>query len=120
MHEPSISPKIHQPSTTNFQTKLATNNPSTVNQPSNQDTLPVHASPAMTLPLAEIISEISIIQNTNIKIVSGPFKGGSNVVYEIQCVRGGEVVGVPYTVMEYLDRAALESWNTQVLPKERR
>jgi hypothetical protein len=42
----------------------------------------------MILPLAAIISEISSIQNTNIKILSGPLKGGSNTVYEIQSEHG--------------------------------
>jgi hypothetical protein len=42
----------------------------------------------MILPLAAIISEISSTQNTHIKILSGPLKGGSNTVYEIQSEHG--------------------------------
>jgi hypothetical protein len=42
----------------------------------------------MTLPLAAIISEIFSTQNTHIKILSGPLKGGSNTVYEIQSEHG--------------------------------
>jgi aminoglycoside phosphotransferase (APT) family kinase protein len=112
----------------------------------------------MTLPLAAIISEISSTQNTHIKILSGPLKGGSNTVYKIQsedgdrwCLRiphdadaarfatKGTVVlkdakekcpallapaivyqSQYYTIMDHLDGEALKSWNTQVLPKERR
>lgn len=112
----------------------------------------------MTLPLPVIISEISSTTNTYIKIVSGPLKGGSNTVYEIQSERGDRwCLRIPhdadaasfatkgtavledakercpallapaivyqsqhYTVMDHLDGAALGSWNTQVLPKERR
>ncbi|RDL37245.1 uncharacterized protein BP5553_04678 [Venustampulla echinocandica] len=112
----------------------------------------------MTPPLATIISEISSIKNSHIKILSGPLKGGSNTVYEIQSEQGDRwCLRIPhdadaasfatkgtailedvkkrrpallapaiiyqsdyYTVMEYLDGEALKSWNTQVLPKERR
>jgi aminoglycoside phosphotransferase (APT) family kinase protein len=112
----------------------------------------------MTLPLAAIISEISSTQNTHIKILSGPLKGGSNTVYEIQSEHGDRwCLRIPhdsdaasfarkgtavlkdakekcpgllapaivyqsqyYTVMDHLDGEALKSWNTQVLPKERR
>jgi Ser/Thr protein kinase RdoA (MazF antagonist) len=42
----------------------------------------------MILPLAAIISEISSTQNAHIKILSGPLKGGSNTVYEIQSEHG--------------------------------
>ncbi|KAG9228154.1 hypothetical protein BJ875DRAFT_528295 [Amylocarpus encephaloides] len=42
----------------------------------------------MTPPLAAIISEISSTQNNHIKILSGPLKGGSNTVYEIQSEHG--------------------------------
>ena len=42
----------------------------------------------MILQLAAIISEISSTQNAHIKILSGPLKGGSNAVYEIQSEHG--------------------------------
>ncbi|WEW59312.1 hypothetical protein PRK78_004781 [Emydomyces testavorans] len=38
----------------------------------------------MTLSLAAIISEISFAQNVHFKVTAGPFKGGSNTVYQIQ------------------------------------
>lgn len=112
----------------------------------------------MIPPLTAIISEISSIQDAQVKILSGPLKGGSNNVYEIQSEHGDRwCLRIPhdddaasfatkgttvlknakercpellapgivyqsgyYTLMEYLDGEALKSWNTQVLPKERR
>jgi aminoglycoside phosphotransferase (APT) family kinase protein len=109
----------------------------------------------MTPQLTAIISEISSI--ADVKILSGPLKGGSNTVYEIKSEHGRWCLRIPhddgaasfarkgttvlkdakerrpellapavvyqsdnYIVMEYLDGEALKSWNTQVLPKERR
>jgi len=60
-------------------------------------TLKIPTSPTakrkLTLPnmipsLAAVISEISSIQETHLKILSGPLKGGSNTVYEIQSKHG--------------------------------
>lgn len=40
-------------------------------------------------PLDAIISEVSSILDSPVKILSGPLKGGSNTVYEIQSEHGG-------------------------------
>ncbi|KAE9377630.1 hypothetical protein N431DRAFT_541317 [Stipitochalara longipes BDJ] len=66
----------------------------------------------MTLPLAAIISEISSTQNTHIKILSGPLRGGSNTVYEIQSEHGGRwCLRIPHDA----DAASFATKGTAVL-----